>query len=101
MVHRRVGGEIVQKILDPHVWELSQGYRLYKGVMLRDGTVETMVEVEMDQFYEESDLQIFNRSHRERRPDCLSGRVLAKDHNHAVKIFNEIRTRFIAQNMWN
>lgn len=94
--------------LDPAVKKLRSGWQLWDGRMLRDGTVEHMERFPLPRYgfgLVASKLEIWRRStalafRGEDKPDCLFGTVWATDREHAVKIFNEQRTKLIALGKW-
>jgi hypothetical protein len=106
LIQEKVGGSIAEWPLDPKVSELSQGYTVWRVEMLRDGTVERVEQSEMTQYAVfSSEPEIWRRStapfYRGKGvQDCLSGSVLARDAEHAIKIFNERRAQLIATNRW-
>jgi hypothetical protein len=86
--------------LDPCVEELSRGYTQWRGYMLRDGTVESMEPEHLNHLPAGASLlSVWNRGFLGKE-DCLAGTVLANDRDHAIKIFNEQRTKLIALNKW-
>lgn len=109
LIQAQVGGTIEKWPLDPAVRELSQGYRVFLGEMLYDGTIERMVEhtISQSSIYStgKDRLYVWYRSQAlfyqgKGVQDCLHGTVLAKDRQHAIKIFNEKRTQLIALGQW-
>lgn len=96
-----------ERPLDPAVDAINAGYMCYVVNMLRDGTVERVVASPIDAYdiEEHSRVRVWERSkapaYRDKNvPDCLSGHVLAKNEEHAIKIVNERRTQMIANGEW-
>jgi hypothetical protein len=91
--------------LDPAIADLNAGRSLFDVWMLRDGTTEKAVAVNIDWYELECALEeprIWPRSTARagKGPDLLTATVWATDKEHAVKIVNEHRTRMIADGEW-
>jgi hypothetical protein len=94
--------------LDPPLAEQWQeGYRVWRVVMLRDGTTE---KCQTDNSYRMvsscPDYFIWRRTEAlayagRGIPDVLTATVLAKSSEHAVKIVNEKRAQMIANGEWD
>lgn len=106
MVQAKVGGTVAEWPLDPNISDMNAGHFVFGGEMLRDGTMERCDRVhDIAAYHINSQLTIWRRSaapaYRGRDiQDCLTGTVWAKYVTHAIKIFNEERTRLIALNQW-
>ena len=100
--------EVDEWPLDPAVDELNKGMRLHRVVMRKDGTVEqcdaqdsitySSINDEVRMWYRTRATAYRNEPNVE---DALMATVWATDDTHAVKIVNEHRTRFIAEDRWD
>ena len=95
--------------LDPDTADLiKDGYALWRVLMLRDGTVESIEKSNLGRYcYSVTNcrFEIWRRSQAPAYrgkgiPDCLVGTAMAKSAEHAIKIVNEKRTQLIASNRW-
>jgi hypothetical protein len=99
--------EISEWPLNPGVAALSKGWLLWLVWMERDGTVEKCEQRELSAYDLGTDaVSLWRRSeapaYRGRGvKDVLNASVFAKDSRHAVKIVNEIRAQWIAENKWS
>jgi len=104
-----VGGDIVERILDPGLKEINSGLSRWRVLMLRDGTTESVTR--NDTIYSR-DIGEGNRINIWRRtqapaykgkgiPDCLKCEVWARTDKAAVKIVNEKRAQMIAEGKWD
>lgn len=96
--------EVAEWPLDPSITEITKGYRCFHIVMLRDGAVES-IQDDDDAFDYAGSLSMWRRTQAPAYagkgiPDALSGRVLAKNAKHAIKIANERRLALIASGEW-
>lgn len=95
--------------LDPDAPEkIRHGYSIWNVTMLRDGTVEDSSVRDLDYYNVSRALDppyIWERAkapyYRGKGvPNCLDAAVWAKSRTHAIKIVNEYRAQFIANNKW-
>ena len=87
---------VKERMIDPLVHEVNEGWNRYRIRMNRDGDVEMIEEDEMSPYtdYETSALCI-NESIIYRGK--ISGGIFARDAQHAIKIANEFRAQMVAE----
>ncbi len=93
--------------LDPAIYELRQGFKLFLIDMLRDGTTERLEEQQVGSYRIAGSVEMWRRTKapmyrgKADKPDILQAIVWARDEQHALKIANEHRARLIASGEWD
>lgn len=94
-------GNIEEHTLNPYVFQLRKGWNIWKVEMLKNGDVVTC---KMDNTYLDWKLPnfFFYKSGLSiPTPEgFFRGIMLARSEAHAIKIVNEKRTQFIAEDRW-
>lgn len=95
-----------ERPLDPAVYELNNGFNLYRVLMLRDGSVEKLSQEETSEYAVAGSKFLWRRSKArafqlKNMKDALNMTVWATDEQHAIKIVNEYRAQLIAKGEWD
>jgi len=104
-----VGGDIVERILDPGLKEINSGLSRWSVLILRDGTIESVTrndQIQSRNIGEGNRICIWKRTEAPAYrgkgiPDCLDCKVWARTEKAAVKIVNEKRAQMIAEGKWD
>lgn len=82
--------------------QAEKGYTVYRIVMLRDGSIESIKDEGPDYLYRGSHYYVwFRQAHRHNSPpDAIVVDACAKTREQAIKIANDFRAQSIAQNEW-
>ena len=80
--------------LNPHAFELQNGYKAYELKMDKDGNSSDISQLGEEGYEKDMPIYRFGAGY------LLWHKCFAKDENHAIKITNELRTRLIAENKW-
>ena len=92
--------------LDPAVLELRQGFTRFLVDMRVDGTIERCDRSEPNAYNIAGSVSMWRRTQAPAyrgnpdKPDVLQVETWARDEQHAIKITNEHRIRFIASGEW-